>query len=76
MNLLNIVEIQSWITSEPSSAVVDAGGGGGGDGDAPVGPGVTDFSVLFLASIVVLLSWTSFRVCQIPCLHDITHWML
>lgn len=75
MNLLNIVEIQSWITSEPSSAVVDAGDGGGG-GDAPVDPVVTDFSVLFLASIVVLLSWTSFRVCQISCINNIIHWIL
>jgi hypothetical protein len=75
MNLLNIVEIQSWITSEPSSAVVEAGGGRGG-GDAPVDPVVTGFSVLFLASIVVLLSWTSFRVCQISCLNYIIHWML
>lgn len=75
MNLLNIVEIQSWITSEPSSAVVDAGCGGRG-GDAPVDPVVTDFSVLFLASIVVLLSWTSFRVCQISCLDSIIHGML
>lgn len=49
MNLLNILEIQNWITSELSSAVVDAGGGEGDGGDAPVDPVVTDFSVLFLA---------------------------